>query len=135
MKATAGHTGKRKLVHTVKMDGALPAELGDYQVSVQFSLDGDRDCEREFNASALGKTPLIKCGVGEGSKSARVTKPSPKTLKFTFKTAAIIGNRDRYKWRVRTRECPGGPPCPADADSAPNDAPGGVRYVTHRLED
>ena len=133
VKATAKHDGKRKLVHTVRMLSPIPVDFSDFQVSLQLNLDGDRDCEREFNADGVGRTPLIKCGVGERAQNARVSKPNARTLAFTFRRGPIIGSRPKYGWRMRVRPCPGGPPCAEDADALPNDGAAGPRYIKHRL--
>jgi hypothetical protein len=78
----------------------------------------------------VGRVPLIRCGIGEGNKSARVAKPNASTLKFTFKIKGIIGGRDKYGWRFRVRENPGDP----DVDSLPDDGPAGVKYIKHKLD-
>ena len=134
VKATAKHKGERKLVHTLKMAGPLEENLDDYQITLQINLDRDSDCKREFHVPPLGRNPMVRCGVGDTSKFGRVTKANPRTLVFTFARRAIIGSKDWYKWRTRVRPCPGGPPCAEEIDAAPDDGPGGPRYVTHRLD-
>lgn len=134
VKATAKHKGERKLVHQVRMADPLPEDLGDYQVTLQFSVDGDSDCEREFHAPPIGRNPMVRCGIGETNKFGRVTKPNAKTLVYTFSRRKIIGNKRKYKWRIQVRECPGGPPCQDAFEAAPDDGPGGPRYVTHKLD-
>lgn len=134
VKATAKHKGERKLIHTMKLAGPLEEDLSDYQFSLMLNIDGDRDCEREFHAPPIGRNPMVRCGVGETNKFGKVTQPNARTLVYTFKRATILGQKRKYKWRMRVRPCPGGPPCGDEVDAAPNDAPGGLKYVTHKLD-
>jgi hypothetical protein len=135
VKATAKHRGERKLVHTLKMAGPLEEDLSDYQFTLMLNVDGDPDCEREFHAPPIGRSPMVRCGIGDTSKFGRVTKPNARTLVYTFKRATVIGGKRKYKWRMRIRPCPGGPPCGDEIDAAPDDRPaGGLKYITHKLD-
>ena len=133
VKATAKHGPKHRLVHTVKMAAPIAGDLTGKRISLQISTDRDSDCELEFHVPPIGRNPLIKCGIGETSKFARVTKPSARTIKYTFKER-VIGSPRKYRWRMSTSDCPGGPGTCVDYDAAPNERPGGERYVTHKLD-
>ncbi len=127
--ATAGHKGKSKLSHTVKLDGAVSESDPSLQILLQINISGNRDCEREIIWPPKGRTQVIHCGVGEVPKFATIAHPNPKTLKFVFAKRAI-GSPAKYGWRVITRDNgPGG----ADLDSLPNDKGGKPVYVIHKL--
>ena len=136
VKGIAKHKGERRLVHIVRFADDLTGNLSNVQISLHINRDRDRDCEREFHLSeGPGRVPMVKCGIGDSAKFGRVTQPSARSLKVTFKRAGIVGaNRDLYKWRFRVRECPGGPPCAPEADALPDDGAAGPRYIRHKLD-
>ena len=123
----------RKLIHTVKMAGAIPADLEGHRITLHLSLDRDRDCEKEFHFEGpTGKNPLVKCGIGETNKFGRVTKPNAKTLRYTFKKSFIGRGEKKYKWRIDVN-CGSGCTDP-DFDSLPNDNAGGEKYIVQKLD-
>ena len=133
VRTTAKHGPKHRLVHTVRMAAAIPGDLTNKRISLQISTDRDRDCELEFHLPPIGRNPLIRCGIGETSKFAKVTKPNARTMKYTFKER-VIGSPRKYRWRMSTSDCPGGPGTCVDYDAAPNEGSGGERYVVHKLD-
>lgn len=136
VKGIAKHKGERRLVHIVRFADPLTGNFNNLQISLLINRDRDRDCEREFHFSdGPGRVPMVRCGIGDTAKFGRVTQPNARSLKLTFKRAGIVGaNRDLYKWRLRVRACPGGPPCDDDADALPDDGAAGLRYIRHKLD-
>lgn len=128
VKATAGHKGKSKLVHTVTLDSPLAQEAG-HQILLQMNTDKDGDCEKEFIWPPSGDATLIKCGIGETPKGGKISEPAENKLKITFKRK-VIGNPKKYGWRIETRVCDGD--C-TDVDFAPDEDGGNRVYVKHKL--
>jgi hypothetical protein len=129
VRAKAKHGPKNRLVHTVKMADPIASDLTNKRISLQISTDRDSDCELEFHVPPIGSNPLIRCGIGETNRSGTVTKPNARTIKYTFKER-VIGSPRKYRWRMSTSDCPGGPGTCVDYDVAP----GAERYVTHKLD-
>lgn len=126
--ATVGHTDDGKLRHTVKVDAPLN-DSGEAQILLQFNLDEDRACEREFIWPPTGERPVIRCGVGATEKDGTISQAGPKTLRFVFRKGAVL-SPDRYGWRVISKECPG--KCLL-LDAAPNQNGENAVYVRHNL--
>jgi hypothetical protein len=126
--ATAGHTDDGKLRHIVKVDAPLNDDT-TRQILLQFNLDDDRDCEREFIWPPSGHRPMIRCGVGATEKEGTISQPGPKTLKFVFRKG-VLGSPDVYRWRVISKECAG--KCDT-IDAAPDQNGDNQVYVRHRI--
>lgn len=126
--ANATHNDDGKLQHTVKFDAPIDG-TGDGQILLQFNLDEDRACEREFIWPPAGSSPVIRCGVGPTDKNGNITQVAPNKLRFVFRKGAIL-SPDKYGWRVITKECPG--LCDT-IDAAPDQDGDKQVYVRHNL--
>ena len=126
--ARVDHTDDGKLRHTVKFDAPVDGS-GEGQILLQFNLDADRSCEREFIWPPSGDTDMIRCGIGPSDRSGTISKPRPNTLRFVFRKSAL-SSPDRYGWRVITKKCGG--KCPL-IDAAPNQNGDNPVYVRHNL--
>ncbi|MFN8160760.1 MAG: hypothetical protein U0R52_06925 [Solirubrobacterales bacterium] len=127
--ASAGHRGKRKLRHTVKLDGPVDDSIANLQVILQMNVKGNGDCEFEIFWPPKGKSKLVRCGIGFTNKNAVVSQPSPKTLRFTF-PKRLIGSPAKYGWRLVTRDEGAGGDI---LDSLPDEKHGNPVYVIHKL--
>lgn len=127
--ASAGHKGKSKLSHTVKLDGAVSESDPNLQIILQMNISGNLDCEREIIWPPRGRTHIVHCGLGPIAKFATISQPTPRTLRFVFNKRAV-GSPAKYGWRVISRN---GGPGGADLDSLPNEKGGKPVYVRHKL--
>lgn len=126
--AKVDHTDDGKLRHTVKADAPFD-DSGKGQILLQFNLDSDGSCEREFIWPPNGDTDMIRCGIGPSDRSGTISQPSPNTLRFVFRKSAL-NSPSRYGWRVISKECPG--KCLL-LDAAPNQNGDNPVYVRHNL--
>jgi hypothetical protein len=128
VRAKVSHTDDGRLRHTITVDGQLNTD-NDRQILLQFNLDGDRGCEREFIWPPVGERNIIECGIGEGDGVGRISKPEPNKLQIVFRKN-VLGNPERYGWRVVSRGCP--KKC-AFIDALPNQDGDNEVYVRHNL--
>jgi hypothetical protein len=132
VRATFGHAGNGRLVHTVTLAGAAANPAGGGNVPTLLIEDparpnGGTSLCRYFVGVHKGRLGVFTCGYADRVASARISRTSSNTIRYEF-SARAIDNPATYDWAFVTRGTVFG--TQGDLDRLPD---GDHSFLTHRL--